>query len=82
MLKRLILKMRENIWFVPSAYSLLASLLAFGPFLIDTKFNAQVIGYFTSYMRTSVDLAQTILGTIAGALLTTNTITFRQLWLC
>lgn len=76
MLKRLLLKMRENIWFVPSAYTLLASTLALGTVLIDTKFNAQVMPYFPSFMRTSVDLAQTILGTITGALLTMTTITF------
>lgn len=76
MLKRLLLKMRQSIWFVPSVYSLFASLLALGTVLIDTKFNAEVIDYIPSYMRTSVDLAQTILGTISGALLTMTTITF------
>ncbi|MFD1928566.1 DUF2254 domain-containing protein [Sporosarcina siberiensis] len=76
MLKRLVLKMRQSIWFVPSVYSIFASLLALGTVLIDTKFNAEVIDYIPSYMRTSVDLAQTILGTISGALLTMTTITF------
>ena len=68
--------MRESIWFVPSVYSLIASLLALVTVLIDTRFNEQVIDYIPSYMRTSVDLAQTILGTISGALLTMTTITF------
>lgn len=76
MLKRLLLKMRESIWFVPSVYSVMASILALVTVLMDTRFNKQVIDYITPYMRTSVDLAQTILGTISGALLTMTTITF------
>lgn len=76
MLKRLVLKMREKIWFVPTVYSLLALLLAFGTVLIDTKLNAELIDHIPPYILTSVDLAQTILGTISGALLTMITITF------
>ncbi|MDW0109880.1 DUF2254 domain-containing protein [Sporosarcina aquimarina] len=76
MLKRLIIKMRESIWFIPSFYSVLASLLSLATVLIDTTFNAEVKDYIPSYLRTSVDLAQTILGTISGALLTMTTITF------
>ena len=76
MLRRLVLKMRQSIWFTPSVYSVFASLLAFGTVLIDTTFNAQLKEYIPPYLRTSVDLAQTILGTISGALLTMTTITF------
>ena len=76
MLKRLVLRMRQSIWFIPGVYSILASLLALGTVLIDTKFNAEVKDYIPTYLRTSVDLAQTILGTISGALLTMTTITF------
>lgn len=76
MLKRLLVKMRGSIWFIPGVYTILASLLALGTVLIDTKFNAHVKEYIPTYLRTSVDLAQTILGTISGALLTMTTITF------
>ncbi|WJY26907.1 MULTISPECIES: DUF2254 domain-containing protein [Sporosarcina] len=76
MVPRLILKLRSSIWFIPGLYAVLASLLALGMVLVDTTFNTQVKGFIPEYLRTSVDLAQTILGTISGALLTMTTITF------
>lgn len=76
MIKKLVMKMRQSFWFIPSVYSILASFLALGTVLIDTTFNDAVKDYIPTYLRTSVDLAQTILGTISGALLTMTTITF------
>ncbi|MDV6378598.1 DUF2254 domain-containing protein [Sporosarcina sp. GW1-11] len=76
MLKRYITKVLESIWFIPSVYTVLASFLAIGMVLIDTTYNDEVKAYIPTYLRTSVDLAQTILGTISGALLTMTTVTF------
>ncbi len=76
MIKRLVVRMRQTIWFIPSVYTVLASLLALVMVLIDTKYNNDVKEYIPSYFRTTVDLAQTILGTLSGALLTMTTVTF------
>ncbi|MHA6260120.1 DUF2254 domain-containing protein [Sporosarcina sp. CAU 1771] len=76
MVRRFFAKIHESIWFVPSVYALLATLLALVTVLIDTTFNKEVISFIPSYFRTSVDLAQTILATISGALLTMTTLTF------
>ncbi|PID22835.1 hypothetical protein CSV61_04115 [Sporosarcina sp. P3] len=76
MLKRLLLKMRESIWFIPSVYTILASIFALATVLVDTKYNNDLKEYIPSYFRTTVDLAQTILGTLSGALLTMTTVTF------
>lgn len=76
MFRRVFAKVHESIWFIPSIYSVLASCLALLTVLIDTTFSDEIRAYFPSYLRTSVDLAQTILGTISGALLTMTTITF------
>lgn len=70
------MKAHESIWFIPALYSVLASGLALLTVLIDTYFSDEVRAFFPIYLRTSVDLAQTILGTIAGALLTMTTISF------
>ncbi|ARK26029.1 hypothetical protein SporoP37_16000 [Sporosarcina sp. P37] len=76
MFKRILVRMRESIWFIPSVYTAIASLLALGMVLIDTRYNYELKAYTPSYFRTSVDLAQTILGTLSGALLTMTTVTF------
>lgn len=76
MLTRLLVKMRESIWFIPSVYTTFASILALATVLVDTKYNNALKEYIPSYFRTTVDLAQTILGTLSGALLTMTTVTF------
>lgn len=76
MIKRLVVRMRQTIWFIPSLYTVLASLLALAMVLVDTKYNNDVKEYIPGYFRTTVDLAQTILGTLSGALLTMTTVTF------
>ncbi|PIC78448.1 hypothetical protein CSV74_02680 [Sporosarcina sp. P19] len=76
MFKRVLLKMRESIWFIPSVYTILASIFALATVLVDTKYNNDLKEYIPSYFRTTVDLAQTILGTLSGALLTMTTVTF------
>lgn len=75
-MKKIVLQMRKRIWFVPSVYSTLAFFLALIIVLIDTKYSEYFFEFVPSYLLTSVDLAQTILGTISGALLTMTTITF------
>lgn len=76
MVKRLILKARNSIWFIPAFYCVGASILAALAVLGDTVYNEQVHPYIPIFLLTTVDLAQTILGTVSGALLTMTTITF------
>lgn len=76
MFKRFVVRMRESIWFIPSIYTILASIFALATVLVDTKYNNALKEYIPSYFRTTVDLAQTILGTLSGALLTMTTVTF------
>lgn len=74
--KRFYSKLRETIWFIPSFYTVLASLLALVTVLVDTRYNDYVKEFIPAYFLTTVDLAQTILGTLSGALLTMTTISF------
>jgi len=76
MFRRIFARIHESIWFIPGVYTILASVLALATVLIDTTFNDEVKDYIPVYFRTSVDLAQTILATISGALLTMTTLTF------
>ncbi|ARK30613.1 hypothetical protein BkAM31D_12665 [Halalkalibacter krulwichiae] len=71
-----ILKIRKNIWLVPSVYCLVSSLLAIFIIWIDTAHGEKVQDIFPASLLISVNLAQTILATIAAALLTMITITF------
>ncbi|MBT2662066.1 DUF2254 domain-containing protein [Bacillus sp. ISL-45] len=74
MLKKIVLRIRESIWLKPVIYSVLAFLLALAVIYIDHNELAQ--GIVPSFLLTNVELAQTILGSISGALLTMTTITF------
>ncbi|MBT2694028.1 DUF2254 domain-containing protein [Bacillus sp. ISL-55] len=74
MLKKFVLRIRESMWLRPVIYSVLAFLLALAVIYIDHNELAQ--GIVPSFLLTNVDLAQTILGSISGALLTMTTITF------
>lgn len=73
-LKKIILRIRESMWLKPVIYSVLAFLLALGVIYIDH--NELAHGIVPSFLLTNVELAQTILGSISGALLTMTTITF------
>ncbi len=70
------LKVRKNIWIVPSVYCLVSSLLAVVMIWVDTVHGERVQNIFPASLLISVSLAQTVLATIAAALLTMVTITF------
>ncbi|WP_216829656.1 DUF2254 domain-containing protein [Alkalihalobacterium elongatum] len=76
MLYNIVLKVRKNIWLIPSVYCLLATVLALVIIWLDTVHGEKVEATLPATILISVDLAQTILGTIAAALLTMITITF------
>lgn len=75
-MKYYLLQIKQNIWLVPSLYCVAASLLAFGVIYLDTVHGETIVDIIPAIILISVDLAQTILGTIAAALLTMITITF------
>ncbi|MBU9719889.1 MULTISPECIES: DUF2254 domain-containing protein [Bacillaceae] len=75
-MKYFLLQIKQTIWLLPSLYCLFASLLAFGVIYLDTVHGEAVTQTIPPLFLISVDLAQTILGTIAAALLTMITITF------
>ncbi|MBT2679658.1 DUF2254 domain-containing protein [Bacillus sp. ISL-35] len=74
MLRKMALRIRESMWLRPVIYSVLAFLLALIVIYVDHNGLSQEV--VPSFMLTSVDLAQTILGSLSGALLTMTTITF------
>ncbi|MGM0844793.1 MAG: DUF2254 domain-containing protein [Bacillota bacterium] len=75
-MRSLLINLKDRIWFVPSLYSLLSLILAFVTITIDYYWSASVKEYLPGFMMTKVDLAQTVLATIAGSLLTMTTFTF------
>lgn len=75
-MKNYLLQFKQTIWLIPSVYCLLATFLAFGVIYLDTVHGEAVTKTIPPLFLISVDLAQTILGTIAAALLTMITITF------
>ncbi|MGA9227664.1 MAG: DUF2254 family protein, partial [Mesobacillus sp.] len=74
MVRKIVLRIRESIWLLPGIYSIFAFLLALLVIYIDHNELAE--GIVPSFLMTSIDLAQTILGSISAALLTMTTITF------
>lgn len=76
MIKRMIFKIENKVWFLPGYYSFLAFLLAIAIAVIDTRYSDLLQESFLSYFMTSVGLAETILATLASSLLTMTTITF------
>ncbi|MCD8502166.1 MAG: DUF2254 domain-containing protein [Bacillaceae bacterium] len=75
-MRNFLLQFKQTIWLIPSVYCLLATFLAFGVIYLDTVHGEAVTKTVPALFLISVDLAQTILGTIAAALLTMITITF------
>lgn len=67
---------KEKFWLTPAIFSLLAVALSIGFFYVDLLLVDQFKEYIPSILLTKVDLAKTIMGTLAGALLTMSTFTF------
>lgn len=75
-MKKFFFRLNESIWFTPVMFSLFSAVLAIATVMLDTLYIGELVDQLPYFLLTSVDLAQTILGTIAGALLTMTTITF------
>ncbi|MCD8511949.1 MAG: DUF2254 domain-containing protein [Bacillus sp. (in: Bacteria)] len=75
-MKNFLFQLKMNIWVIPSLYCTMASLLAFGVIYIDTVHGKKMEELLPATLLISVELSQTILATIAAALLTMVTITF------
>lgn len=76
MIKRLLFKMQNRIWFVPSFYSIIAIVLAMIAIILDNEYPYMVQSTFPRYLLTDSSLAKTILATLVSSLLTMTTITF------
>ncbi|WP_113928551.1 DUF2254 domain-containing protein [Bacillus sp. P14.5] len=75
-MKSFLINLKDRIWFVPSLYSLLSLIMAVVTIVVDYYWAASMKEYLPAFMLTKVDLAQTVLSTIAGSLLTMTTFTF------
>ncbi len=76
MVQRFLLRIKNSLWLLPSLYCVFSLILAIFIITIDTTFYKQFQNVIPAILLTRVDLAQTILGVIAGSLLTMTTITF------
>ncbi len=73
------LKLSRHIWIVPSLYSFAALVLAIFVIWIDISYYETVKKIVPDRLLTSTKLTQTILGALAGSLLTMTSITFSTL---
>ncbi|MCG9479491.1 MAG: DUF2254 domain-containing protein [Actinomycetia bacterium] len=76
MLRKLILRYKESIWFIPSLCILGSIVLAFITTVVDNTFQPQLRQFLPAFAFTSVNLGRDILTVIATSLLTMTTITF------
>ena len=75
-MKKVLLKLKESIWLIPSIYCSISFAITLVVIYIDKVHSDFLQNKIPSILMTSVDLAQIILGTISAALLTMTTITF------
>ncbi|WP_211653661.1 DUF2254 domain-containing protein [Planococcus alpniumensis] len=75
-MKKIFYNWREKLWVTPAIYSFLAILLSIGFFYVDLLVIRQYREFIPDILLTNVQLAQTIMGALAGALLTMTTFTF------
>lgn len=76
MLQKLLRKLKDSLWLLPSVYAGAGLLLAACTITIDMNYLEKMIHYIPEIFLTSVDLAKTILDTLSSALLTMTTFTF------
>jgi uncharacterized membrane protein len=76
MILKLLLKIRQNIWIIPSIYSVISIILALFVIYIDSTIDVKRESLLMNLLFTEVDLARTILVSIAPSLLTMTTFTF------
>ncbi|MEN8702377.1 DUF2254 domain-containing protein [Bacillus infantis] len=72
MVKQFLFKIKEGTWFIPAVYTIVALILAIVVVYVDFYLEA----FYPEIFLVGLDLGKTILGTIAGSLLTMTTITF------
>lgn len=75
-MKKIFYNWREKLWVTPAIYSFLAVLLSIAFFYVDLLLVQQYQEFIPDILLTNVQLAQTIMGALAGALLTMTTFTF------
>ncbi|RLJ81167.1 DUF2254 domain-containing protein [Planococcus citreus] len=75
-MKKVFYNWREKLWVTPAIYSFLAVLLSIAFFYVDLLVIQQYREFIPDILLTNVQLAQTIMGALAGALLTMTTFTF------
>lgn len=76
MFSHLFFRMKNSIWLMPALITLGSFLLAISVVFIENNFFHTGRSFLPDVFLVGADLAQTILGTIAGSLLTMTTITF------
>ncbi|KDR94160.1 Uncharacterized membrane protein [Peptoclostridium litorale DSM 5388] len=76
MINKILIKIKRSIWIYPISYSTMSLIVAVFIIIIDSRLFFNVENYLPKVLFTSVDLAKTILATIAGSLLTMTTFTF------
>ena len=68
--------LKEKFWVTPAIYSIVAVALSIIFFYLDLLLVERFNDYIPTILLTNVDLAKTIMGSLAGALLTMTTFTF------
>lgn len=76
MIRRWAKKLKESLWLTPAVISLLSFALALVVGILDSEIYISLSDHLPPIMLTSVELSRTILGVIAGALITMTVFTF------
>ena len=76
MLKKVIYKVKNNIWITPAVISTVSFVLAIAIGLLDSSYGIELNNYIPEIFLTSVGLSKTILSVIASALIGMTTFTF------
>lgn len=69
-------KLKESLWLTPALISVFSFALAIGVGALDSELYISLSDHLPSVLLTSVELSRTILGVIAGALITMTVFTF------
>jgi uncharacterized membrane protein len=75
-MKKLLYKLKNSLWLLPTIYSIIGLSLAIITITIDMNYLSQWEKFIPDLFLTSVDLASKILVTLSSALLTMSTFTF------
>ncbi|ANU11656.1 hypothetical protein A1A1_01633 [Planococcus antarcticus DSM 14505] len=75
-MKSLSFWLQEKLWITPALYIVMAILLSIALYYVDLLYIEELKPYIPAVILTNVDLAKTIMGSLAGSLLTMTTFTF------